>query len=89
MNTYAPALPKQVRLPPLTRLYQPLPSTCKAILGAHGYKLHEDYNPRWRKIIVPEPFLKLVCPEAEERVKLVEGNKIFSQHFSWLTGGWI
>ncbi|KAF8800373.1 hypothetical protein BYT27DRAFT_7117820 [Phlegmacium glaucopus] len=46
----------------------------QAILGAHGYKLHESYNPRWRKIIVPEPFLKLVCPEAEERVKLVEGK---------------
>ena len=81
MNTYAPALPKQVRLlvyPPY-EIYQSLRSTCKAILGAHGYKLHENYNPRWREIVVPEPFLKLVCPEAEERVKLVEGNRIFSQ----------
>jgi hypothetical protein len=64
---------------PLTEIYQQsLPSTFKAILGAHGYKLHENYNPRWRKIIVSEPFLKLVCPEEEERVNLVEGNKIFA-----------
>ena len=90
MNTYAPALPKQVRLTPYKNL-STLTHQHKAILGAHGYKLHENYDPRWRNIVVPEAFLKLVCPEAEERVKLVEGNNISSQRkvFSWLTGGWI
>ncbi|KII86607.1 hypothetical protein PLICRDRAFT_113764, partial [Plicaturopsis crispa FD-325 SS-3] len=45
-----------------------------AILGAHGYKKHEEYNPTWRHIGVPDVFLALVCPMAEANVGLVEGQ---------------
>lgn len=38
----------------------------KAILGAHGYKAHEVYDPVWRHVHVPEQFLTLMCPMAEE-----------------------
>lgn len=37
-----------------------------AVLGAHGYKKHEVYDPVWRHVHVPEQFLSLVCPMAEE-----------------------
>ncbi|KDQ24125.1 hypothetical protein PLEOSDRAFT_1079281 [Pleurotus ostreatus PC15] len=37
-----------------------------AVLGAHGYKKHEIYDPVWRHVHVPEQFLSLVCPMAEE-----------------------
>lgn len=37
----------------------------QAILGAHGYKSHEVYDPAWRHVHVPEQFLNLVCPMAE------------------------
>lgn len=37
----------------------------QAILGAHGYKTHETYDPIWRHVHVPEQFLQLVCPMAE------------------------
>jgi hypothetical protein len=47
----------------------------QAILGAHGYKLHETYDPEWRKVIVPFHFLQLVCPRAEQIITLVEGRE--------------
>jgi hypothetical protein len=37
----------------------------QAILGAHGFKAHEVYDPVWRHVHVPEQFLSLVCPMAE------------------------
>ena len=37
----------------------------QAILGAHGFKAHETYDPVWRHVHVPEQFLNLVCPMAE------------------------
>ncbi|PPQ75836.1 hypothetical protein CVT26_001130 [Gymnopilus dilepis] len=37
----------------------------EGILGAHGYKSHEVYDPVWRHVHVPEQFLQLVCPMAE------------------------
>ncbi|PPQ96770.1 hypothetical protein CVT26_006269 [Gymnopilus dilepis] len=37
----------------------------EGILGAHGYKSHEVYDPVWRHVHVPEQFLQLVCPLAE------------------------
>ncbi|KAG6848797.1 hypothetical protein H0H93_013955 [Arthromyces matolae] len=46
-----------------------------AILGAHGYKVSETYNPVWRHVRVPEKFLELVCPMAEENLSLVEGKR--------------
>ncbi|KAG6848859.1 hypothetical protein H0H93_013373 [Arthromyces matolae] len=46
-----------------------------AILGAHGYKVHENYDPRWRHIQVPEAFLSAVCPMAETNVKLVKDKR--------------
>ncbi|PPQ79199.1 hypothetical protein CVT24_012739, partial [Panaeolus cyanescens] len=38
----------------------------EAILGAHGFKTHEPYDPVWRRVHVPDQFLHLVCPMAEE-----------------------
>uniref|UniRef100_A0A8H8CI32 XPG-I domain-containing protein n=1 Tax=Psilocybe cubensis TaxID=181762 RepID=A0A8H8CI32_PSICU len=38
----------------------------EAVLGAHGYKTHEVYDPLWRRVHVPEAFLNLVCPIAED-----------------------
>ncbi|GLB44253.1 hypothetical protein LshimejAT787_1601830 [Lyophyllum shimeji] len=44
--------------------YRPaIPKT--AVLGAHGYKAHEIYDPVWRHVHVPEVFLMRVCPDAE------------------------
>jgi hypothetical protein len=37
-----------------------------AILGAHSYKVHEVYDPVWRHVHVPEQFLTLMCPMAED-----------------------
>ena len=48
------------------------------ILGARGYKVHEPYDPCWRKVVIPEPFLKLVCPRAE----LLEGECQYHPKFS-------
>lgn len=57
--------------------YAPLlPKT--AILGAHGYKAHEVYDPVWRHIHVPEQFLMLMCLMAEEHhEKIVMSGKSF------------
>ncbi|KAJ6548089.1 hypothetical protein B0H10DRAFT_2170043 [Mycena sp. CBHHK59/15] len=38
----------------------------KAILGAAGYQAEETYDPVWRHVHVPEQFLWLICPNAEE-----------------------
>jgi hypothetical protein len=46
----------------------------QAILGSHGYKVHEVYDPVWRHVRVPEPFLALMCPMAEATLALVEGE---------------
>ncbi|KDR69528.1 hypothetical protein GALMADRAFT_230698 [Galerina marginata CBS 339.88] len=46
-----------------------------AILGAHGYRVHETYNPAWTQVEDPLPFLALVCPMAEANVQLVKGLK--------------
>jgi hypothetical protein len=46
----------------------------QAILGAHGYKVHEVYDPIWRHVRVPEPFLALVCPMAEGILAEIEGT---------------
>ncbi|KAF9490446.1 hypothetical protein BDN71DRAFT_1490630 [Pleurotus eryngii] len=51
------------------------PSIAKAaVLAAHGYKTHEIYNPAWRQVRVPEQFLLLVCPMAEEIYEKVAGG---------------
>ncbi|KAJ7246695.1 hypothetical protein C8J57DRAFT_1360119, partial [Mycena rebaudengoi] len=50
-----------------------LPKT--AILGTHGYKVHENYDPIWRHVRVPEPFLSLMCPDAERILDNIEGTK--------------
>jgi len=47
----------------------------KAVLGCHGYKEHEQYDPVWRHVHVPEAFLKLMCPMAEDIITDVEGGK--------------
>ncbi|KAJ7835416.1 hypothetical protein B0H13DRAFT_2240081 [Mycena leptocephala] len=44
-----------------------------AILGTHGYKAHENYDPVWRHVRVPESFLCLMCPKAEEILEKIEG----------------
>lgn len=46
----------------------------QAILGAHGYKATEEYNPVWRLVHVPAAFLLLMCPMAEEILEKIEGN---------------
>ncbi|KAJ7252582.1 hypothetical protein C8J57DRAFT_1351069 [Mycena rebaudengoi] len=46
-----------------------------AILGTHGYKVHENYDPIWRHVRVPEPFLSLMCPDAEHILEKIEGTK--------------
>ncbi|KAF9474955.1 hypothetical protein BDN70DRAFT_814884, partial [Pholiota conissans] len=50
----------------------PLPK--EAILGSHGYKLHETYDPQWRHVPVPDQFLKLFCPQAEEMFLKLNGQ---------------
>ncbi|KAF8055687.1 hypothetical protein FPV67DRAFT_1741394 [Lyophyllum atratum] len=47
----------------------------QAILGAHSFKLHEEYKPVWRHVPVPVPFLNEVCTMAEANVTLVEGKQ--------------
>ncbi|KAJ7258193.1 hypothetical protein C8J57DRAFT_1234367 [Mycena rebaudengoi] len=47
MDTYAPALPKNV---------------------------HENYDPIWRHVRVPEAFLSRMCPNAESILEKIEGE---------------
>jgi hypothetical protein len=47
----------------------------KAVLGCHGYKEHENYDPVWRHVHVPNVFLRLMCPMAEDIISEVEGGK--------------
>ncbi|KAJ7463292.1 hypothetical protein FB451DRAFT_464369 [Mycena latifolia] len=49
-----------------------LPKT--AILVAAGYRVDEQYDPIWRHVRVPERFLLLVCPIAEEILESVAGK---------------
>ncbi|KAF9078501.1 hypothetical protein BDP27DRAFT_1309680 [Rhodocollybia butyracea] len=46
-----------------------------AILGAHGFKEHEGYDPIWRHIHVPDQFLTLMCPMAEEVLDSIVGHQ--------------
>ncbi|KAF9018376.1 hypothetical protein BDZ89DRAFT_1073960 [Hymenopellis radicata] len=46
-----------------------------AVLGAHGYQVTDEYNPIWRRISVPEAFLKLVCPMAKDNYHKVSTAK--------------
>lgn len=50
------------------------PLILQAILGSHGYKVHENYAPVWRNVRVPEVFLVAVYPMAEEIVEKIEGR---------------
>ncbi|KAJ6493137.1 hypothetical protein C8R45DRAFT_1136097 [Mycena sanguinolenta] len=52
-----------------------------AILGAAGYRADEVYDPIWRKVRVPPPFLSLVFPMAEEIQQKVAGNPHLSGAF--------
>ncbi|OJA10894.1 hypothetical protein AZE42_08365 [Rhizopogon vesiculosus] len=45
----------------------------KAIFSTHGYKAHQDYNPVWRHVQVPEAFLQLICPMAEGILESIRG----------------
>ncbi|KIM35282.1 hypothetical protein M413DRAFT_32634 [Hebeloma cylindrosporum] len=47
----------------------------KAVLGCHGYKEHEYYDPVWRHVHVPEVFLRLMCLMAEDIIAGVRGGK--------------
>ncbi|KAK7053211.1 hypothetical protein VNI00_003830 [Paramarasmius palmivorus] len=53
----------------------PLP----AVLGAAGYKVHEVYDPVWRHVHVPEQFLALVCPMAEDIHESICGAAIYQE----------
>ncbi|KAJ7771090.1 hypothetical protein DFH07DRAFT_953710 [Mycena maculata] len=53
-----------------------LPKT--AILGAAGYQSDEPYDPLWRHVRVPEQFLRLVCPMAEEVYASIAGKENLS-----------
>lgn len=54
-----------------------LPKT--AILAAHGYKAHEVYDPVWCHVHVPEQFLSLMCPMAEDIYnEIVTSGWVFS-----------
>ncbi|KAJ7686094.1 hypothetical protein B0H17DRAFT_1304922 [Mycena rosella] len=46
----------------------------KVILAAAGYRDDEPYDPIWCHVNVPEQFLKLVCPIAEEILDKVTGR---------------
>ncbi|KAF9065976.1 hypothetical protein BDP27DRAFT_1297792 [Rhodocollybia butyracea] len=46
-----------------------------AILGAHGFKEHEGYDPIWRHVHVPDQFLTLMCPMAEEVLDSIVGRQ--------------
>ncbi|KAH9476570.1 hypothetical protein JR316_0010486 [Psilocybe cubensis] len=50
----------------------------EAVLGAHGYKSHEVYDPIWRHVHIPEVFLCLVCPMAETIYSDVVGRQNLS-----------
>ncbi|KAH9939892.1 hypothetical protein B0H21DRAFT_812429 [Amylocystis lapponica] len=63
-DVYAPQLPKTASCS--TAGY--------AILGCHGYKAHEVYDPIWRKVPVPSQFLIQMCPMAEKIIAKVEGQ---------------
>lgn len=41
-------------------------SKCQAILAGHGFKEHDAYDPLWRRVHVPDAFLSLMAPMAEE-----------------------
>ncbi|KAJ7290789.1 hypothetical protein C8J57DRAFT_1612073 [Mycena rebaudengoi] len=58
-----------------------LPKT--AILGTHGYKVHENYDPIWRHVRVPEPFLSLMCPDSERILEKIEGLSPLRPSLSW------
>ncbi|KAK6966739.1 hypothetical protein R3P38DRAFT_3299484 [Favolaschia claudopus] len=47
----------------------------KAILGAAGYRADEVYDPVWRHVDVPEEFLDLMCPMAEEKRAPIVGKQ--------------
>ncbi|KAJ7726564.1 hypothetical protein DFH07DRAFT_1000760 [Mycena maculata] len=49
-----------------------------AILGAAGYQVDEPYDPIWRHVRVPEAFLQLICPMAEEIYASVAGKENLS-----------
>lgn len=53
-------------------------------MGCHGYKEHELYDPLWRHVHVPEAFLQLVCPMAEEVLDEVRGE----ENLRGTTGHW-
>ncbi|KAJ7046156.1 hypothetical protein C8F04DRAFT_938937 [Mycena alexandri] len=57
-----------------------LPKT--AILGAAGFRSDEIYDPVWRRVRVPEAFLTLVCPMAEEIREKVAGVEHLSGAFN-------
>ncbi|KAF9488939.1 hypothetical protein BDN71DRAFT_1512599 [Pleurotus eryngii] len=46
----------------------------QAILGAHGYKAHEEYCLLWQEVPVPTEFLMLFCPSAEGHLASVQGK---------------
>lgn len=78
MDTYAPALPKEasIRNGAFYRVYAYyFYILLQAILGAHSYKAHEHYSPVWTLVQVPERFLSLVCPMAEDIVASIEGMR--------------
>ncbi|KAJ7906554.1 hypothetical protein B0H13DRAFT_1880528 [Mycena leptocephala] len=41
----------------------------------HGYKVHENYDPIWHHVRVPEAFLSLMCPDAESILEKIEGTQ--------------
>ncbi|KAJ7262072.1 hypothetical protein C8J57DRAFT_1232197 [Mycena rebaudengoi] len=43
-----------------------------AILGTHGYKVHENYDPIWCHVRDPEAFLSRKCPNAERILEKIE-----------------
>ena len=45
----------------------------KAILATHGFKVHENYDPLWRHVRVPDAFLQRVYPMAEGILESIEG----------------
>jgi len=73
MDTYAPALPKVVSVLFFCLTHGNNTDYDQAILGTHGYKQHEEYNPSWRHVEVPQAFLRVVCPMAEANIALIEG----------------
>jgi hypothetical protein len=75
MDTYAPALPKNVRW-----IYFTTSAIFHLTVSAGDprntwLQVHENYDPIWRHVRDPEAFLSRKCPNAESILEKIEGKQ--------------